>query len=141
LNSQTAEEFATEPFGSIRKAADPALAVEFMDDCWTAILSGYTDHTARTAEDGKILGATQRDWRFENDSCMRESVLLAGFGEGANSCVGFRVSQFRFPSEHHVPPVLKTHCHDRMLAIPVESCELDHMCIASRQRQHHCPGS
>jgi len=79
-------------FGILRKTANPALAMEFTDLGWAAILRCYADHRAWTAEDRKIGCAAQGNWRFEDDSCMRSSVVLAGFGKGADPVVGFRIS-------------------------------------------------
>src|SRR5271166_1849984 len=84
--------FRQRDFGIVRKAASRALAVEFADLSWTAILRSYSDHTSRTAEDRKILRATQPNWRFEDDPCMRRSVVPADFGKGANPFVGLRAS-------------------------------------------------
>ena len=84
--------FRQRDFGIVGKTASRALAVEFADLSWAAILRSYTDHTSRTAEDRKTLRAAQRDRRMEDDPCMRSSVVLAGFGKGANHIVGLRAS-------------------------------------------------
>src|SRR5208282_3983874 len=84
--------FRQRDFGIVRKTASRALAMEFADLSWTAIPRSYTDHTSRTAEDRKILRATQRYRRVEDDPCMRSSVVRADFGKGANPFVGLRAS-------------------------------------------------
>jgi len=84
--------FHQRDFSIVRKTASHALAAEFADLSWTAVLRSYTDHTSRTAEDRKTLRAAQRDWRFEDDPCMRSYVVLADFGKGANPFASLRAS-------------------------------------------------
>ena len=58
--------------GISRKAADPAIAIKFTDQAWTALLRSGTDHADQTAETREILRAAQSDARFLDDSRVRE---------------------------------------------------------------------